>query len=134
MQRLWLNRNCVIAAWIGLVLAALSPGDGLGLPLCFFHSTTGIDCIGCGLTRSLSCAMRGDFAQSWGYHPMGILILALFIVTAIQSLLPKNQRQQIGGFVDRHAVAFKRFYIGFVSVFIAFGLGRAALEIARLKA
>jgi hypothetical protein len=130
MQRLWLNRNCVIAAWVGLALAALSPRDGLGVPLCFFHSTTGIDCIGCGLTRSLSCAMRGSFAQSWGYHPMGIFILALFTLIALQSVLPKTRRQQIGEFVERHAVGFRRFYIAFVGMFIAFGIVRAVVEIA----
>jgi hypothetical protein len=128
MHRFWFNRTSVIAAWIGLLLAAVSPPTGLGVPLCFFHSSTGIDCPGCGLTRSLSCAMRGMVAESWHYHPMGILILALFVVIAVQSILPRDYRQKIRGVVEHHSLAFKRFNVLFVATFVAFGAVRAMLE------
>jgi hypothetical protein len=128
MQRLLLNRNCVIAAWVGLFLSAISPPTGLGVRLCLFHSATGIDCVGCGLTRSLSCALRGLFAQSWNYHPMGILILPLFLAIALQSILPRIQRDKIRSFVERHPVAFKRFYILFFGTFVTFGVVRAMVE------
>ena len=42
------------------------------------------------MTRSLSCGIRGMFLESWEYHPMGLFVLALFVVTAAQSLFPER--------------------------------------------
>jgi hypothetical protein len=47
-----------------------------GLPdLCFFHSTTGLPCPGCGLTRSFVTAGRGDLGLSLYFHRFGWLLI-----------------------------------------------------------
>ncbi len=65
-----------------LVLSPALPGSrslrllSRELPqVCTFHTLTGIPCPGCGLTRSLVAAVRGDFAGSWSSHRLGLLTL-----------------------------------------------------------
>ncbi len=122
---LWLDKRCVIVAWLGIFLAMVTPPDGLGFSVCWLQSTTGIPCIGCGLTRSLSCALRGMFEKSWHYHPMGLPILALFLITAGQSILPGAARERVKMFLQNNARPLTRVYIVFVVTFVVFGSARA---------
>jgi hypothetical protein len=124
-SRLWLGKPCVIVAWLGLFLAVVTPPHGSGLSVCWFESATGLPCPGCGLTRSLSCGLRGMFPESWHYHPMGLFILALFIFTAAQSLLPQPFRAGLARKVQARAKTVNLFYLVFVTVFVSFGAVRA---------
>ncbi len=126
--RFWLGRPCVVVAWLGLSLAVVSPPHGSGVSVCWFEQATGLPCPGCGLTRSLSCGLRGMFSESWHYHPLGLFILVLFIFTAAQSLLPKRFRDGIARRVQAHAMAVNIFYFAFVTVFVVFGATRMALH------
>jgi hypothetical protein len=127
-SRLWLGKQCVIAAWLGLFLAVVSPPHGSGISVCWFEQATGLPCPGCGLTRSLSCGIRGMFPESWHYHPMGLFILVLFIFTAAQSLLPKPFRASLARQVQARAKTVNLFYLVFVTVFVSFGLVRSLLH------
>jgi hypothetical protein len=121
----WLGKYCVLVAWLGLVLAAVSPPHGSGISLCFFQDATGVPCPGCGMTRSLSCGLRGMWLDSFQYHPMGLLILGLFVFTAGQSLLPRTQREGIVRFMQSRATFFNVLYLAFVVTFVGFGAVRA---------
>jgi hypothetical protein len=122
---LWLGKWSVVAAWLGLFLAVVTPPHGLGVQLCWFHSATGIPCPGCGMTRSLSCALRGMLVESWQFHPMGFLILALFLVTAVQSVCPRQVREKLRRFIETRALWFNGFYLLFVTTFVVYGTVRA---------
>ena len=37
---------------------------------CFFRSTAGIPCSGCGLTRAYLSLLKGDLAKAFFYHPL----------------------------------------------------------------
>jgi hypothetical protein len=125
---LWLGKPCVIVAWLGLGLALACPPRGIeGIQLCWWQSATGIPCLGCGLTRSLSCGLRGMFAESWHYHPMGMLILALFLFTAIQSIMPGRWRSGLKSFLQARPRIFNVLYATFVLTFLTFGTSRALL-------
>ncbi len=121
----WLGKHCVLLAWLGLLLAGVSAPQGSGISMCWFQDATGIPCPGCGMTRSLSCALRGMFLESVAYHPMGILILALFLFTAGQSLLPKVYREGIERCLQARAMFFNALYLVFVISFVSFGAMRA---------
>lgn len=125
----WLGKHCVVAAWLGLALAVLSPPHGSGVALCWVETATGVPCPGCGLTRSLSCGIRGLFPASLQYHPMGLLILGLFLFTAAQSLLPAVVRRRLAGFVEARARLFNAIYRAFVVVFVGFGVARALVHL-----
>lgn len=126
---LWFGKRCVVVAWMGLALALVSAPEGLGIPLCFFHETTGVPCPGCGLTRSLSCAIRGLFDQSWHYHPMGLLVLTVFILIAIQRMLPGTLRLKLAKRMNAQGALFGGLYVLFVTTFVGFGAIRAVWAI-----
>ena len=128
--RRWLGKTCVWAAWLGLSLAAIIPPHGTGFNVCWFNSCTGLPCPGCGLTRSLSCGLRGMFAESWCYHPMGLPILALFLVIGGWSLAPSATRKKVCRYIESHAILFNWLYLGFVGAFVCFGIIRAAFAYA----
>jgi hypothetical protein len=66
---------------IGRVRASWLPFDSLP-PMCGSRVWFGINCPGCGLTRSFVALASGDFAASFGYHRVGWLI-ALAVVLQI---------------------------------------------------
>src|SRR6478609_5060464 len=107
VAKLWFGPFSVVAAWLGLAFALVLSPDRFGVSICWVQDVTGIPCLGCGLTRSLSCALRGMFSASWHYHPMGILILMLFLIIAGQSLLPQPWRRRGADFVESHALTFR---------------------------
>ena len=45
--------------------------------LCSFRRMTGLDCAGCGLTRSFISIGHGRIADAWHYHPAGLLLYAI---------------------------------------------------------
>jgi len=52
--------------------------------LCWFKTITGKPCIFCGLTRSMSCFIRGDFGQAFHYNPFfGIAVVLILLSSAV---------------------------------------------------
>jgi hypothetical protein len=125
----WLGKYCVIAAWLGLFLATVTPPHGTSFSVCWFKNCTGLPCPGCGLTRSLSCGLRGMFVESWQYHPMGLLILTMLLAIAFASVLPPRLRERLSNYMESRAYAFNLLYLAFVVAFLAFGVGRALLNL-----
>jgi hypothetical protein len=124
----WQGPYTVLAAWLGLFLAAITPPHGTGTTVCWLKQCTGIDCLGCGLTRSLSCGLRGMFAESFNYHPFGLFILALFLFTAVVSLVP-SARKQVAVSMEARPLLFNGLYLAFVIAFVGFGATRGLIEI-----
>jgi len=46
---------------------------------CSMRRWAGIDCAGCGLTRSFIRTAHGDVIGGWNFHPVGPLLLALVV-------------------------------------------------------
>jgi len=127
---LWFGKHGVVVAWLGLLTAVLSPPQGLGVALCSFHNATGLPCPGCGVMRSLSCGIRGMLLESWHYHPLGLLVLGLFVITVWQSLWPASWRARLAQRMQEHAGLWGALYLGFVGTFVAFGIIRALVSAA----
>jgi hypothetical protein len=121
------NRAAALGA-VGLVLlAAALPSQGAGIQICFFRYLTGLPCPGCGLTRSLSCILHGDFARGYEYHPFGYVLLPLFVLVASTLFLSVDRRSQLEDFVRSQQSRFRVVYLTFIYGFIAFGAVRTAL-------
>jgi len=49
---------------------------------CFSKKILGLDCLGCGLQRSVAFLIRGDFVAAWEMYPAIFTIIPLFGVLA----------------------------------------------------
>jgi hypothetical protein len=127
-SRFWLSPQCFWAAWLGLLLAVVVPPHGTGTTVCWLKATTGIPCPGCGLTRSMSCALRGMPVESLHYHPLGMVILLMLVTMASVSLCPTASKQKIRQFIDDRPRLFNSVYWAFVIVFVGFGVSRAVVS------
>ncbi len=127
--RRWFGRHTLWIAWVGLIIAVVHPPHGLGMPICWGRLATGLPCPGCGLTRSLSCAVRGMFQESFAYHPFGVLVLVFFMLAAVVSVLSKPRRRWLARFMERRSQLAGRLYSWLVGAFVAFGLSRAAMHL-----
>jgi hypothetical protein len=64
-------------AWLACLGEAVSGREPSGT-LCPFKLLTGRPCPGCGMGHAVVAAMRGDFAASFTYHPLGLPLLVLW--------------------------------------------------------
>lgn len=81
-ERLLVRGGLVAIVLVGIAcgayfLAVHVPTDDSFYPKCFLHSTTGLHCPGCGLTRSLHSALNGRFEQMLAYNIFSVLLLPL---------------------------------------------------------
>jgi len=68
-------------------------------PSCWFRRMTGIDCAGCGLTRSFISMAHGRFAAAFWFNPVGPV---LFVLVAVQLPYHVMQLRRIArGFAPR---------------------------------
>lgn len=125
----WIGRNTFAAAWIALLVAAVHPPRSLAFTLCWFQGTTGLPCPGCGMIRSLSCALRGDVQRSWDYHPFGFPFLTLFMILAAISLVSEDRRSKLAILLDRFPQWSNSVYAAFVGSFLTYGLGRLVVHL-----
>jgi hypothetical protein len=80
-QRLGRLAGAAASALLAAAAFAWTP-ERLPLPRCAFKAWTGLDCLTCGLTRSLHAAVRGDLAEAVVSHPIGPILLAVGVVAA----------------------------------------------------
>ena len=64
-----------------IIFVLIGIGRLLNIPCIFLH-ITGIECLGCGMTRALSEALQFDFASAFEYHKMfwSLPILGIYIL------------------------------------------------------
>ena len=76
---------------IGLALSAagmaiLVRGNFRGLPPCPLHSTTGLYCPGCGVTRAGRALMHGDLGAALQMNAVAILLMPLMAFVMIREI------------------------------------------------
>lgn len=89
---LWLTGSIAILllSWImstGDGRQVLLPGMGVLPEICTLHTRFGVDCPGCGLTRSFIYLAHGNLRAAWTLNPIGLL---LFVFVASQIPLVLN--------------------------------------------
>jgi hypothetical protein len=60
-----------------VAVARFLAGSGLQ-GFCLFRTVLGIDCPGCGITRSVVALFSGHLSESWQLHHAGIAVVAYF--------------------------------------------------------
>ena len=79
---------CSIIVFFGFILEPSLDGVylfGIRIPdICMSKVWFDLDCIGCGLTRSVCYTAHGDFAQAWKLHILGIPIFFVSLFGLLQ--------------------------------------------------
>ena len=79
----------LLTATLGASMFLPTPGhDGriMHLPsVCVFYHATGLPCPACGLTRAFVCIGHGRLMDSIHWHPLGLLVYAVFILLWLES-------------------------------------------------
>ena len=120
-------------AGLGLALAAavgsilLLPRVEALLPTCLFRELTGVDCLTCGITRSLEAAAYGDILASVHFHLLGPLILAGMIVSCVMFVAEACTGKRI--VLVTHSRWWRYALWGSAAVWIIYGVVRALVEV-----
>jgi hypothetical protein len=72
----------------------LPPARYTFYPRCPFFALTNLECPGCGMTRALAALLHGQFALSWHYNPLALLLLpmlAAYFATGYARLIRHGQ-------------------------------------------
>lgn len=88
-RRRWVTGFVLLGGLVGV--AALTGDDGP--VLCPFRVCTGMACPGCGLTRAVAHAARGDLAGSIRLHPLALPLVALLAVAFVLRRSPVHRQR-----------------------------------------
>ena len=73
----WVFLGC-LALVCGAILLYLRGPSGLPwLPGCTFHSLTGLNCPGCGMTRAAYSTLHGRIGEAFRLNPLGMILLPM---------------------------------------------------------
>lgn len=125
----------VFSVWAGLIgllgtiigAFVLSPVGGNLPESCTFYASTGLPCPGCGLTRSVTSYLHGEFLMGFFYHPLGIVFAVVFVFCAVSLLMPPKFKHYAVGRLSRFDAWVGRFGLLFVLGLLLFGITRAFL-------
>lgn len=87
-RRMWLvYLICGIICTGGLVtVATFPPTNNPWYPKCMLHEVTGLNCPGCGTTRSLHALLNGHLLQAMAYNVFVVLAMVYFIFGGLHSI------------------------------------------------
>ncbi len=84
---------------------AASRWPGVGIP-CLSRVLLHLPCPGCGLTRAMAAAWRGDLWASFTYHPLGLPVMMLSAFLLLHRVCPPRWRLRRA--LDRGAILLTR--------------------------
>ena len=99
-----------LAVFVAIVLGATALGAGAVLyffnpsthgfyPICLFHNLTGLNCPGCGGTRSAYALLHGNVALALKDNALFVVLLAAAVLRGIWFAARTIRRQPVGPFV-----------------------------------
>jgi len=95
-SRLAFSRPLGIVALVGVLLGTfVLPPTGINISTCGFQTSTGLPCVGCGLTRSVTSFLQGHFGWAMAYHPFGPVFALTFVLMAVTAVLPGRFRDPL---------------------------------------
>lgn len=122
-RRGWWIVGLFISLVVGSWLFAQSPLDGI--IWCPFRRLTGLDCLGCGMTRACMMFVRGHFVESFGYHWFGPALMVGLGAAALQNFVQIVRGRRLAWWGSRlwhqHQAVFWRVSLG---VLLLYGVAR----------
>ncbi len=81
------------AAGVGAMVFFFNPSTHGFYPSCLFHTLTGLNCPGCGMTRSLYALLHGDFRLALKDNALFVAALAAMTIWGAKLAVRKLRRQ-----------------------------------------
>ncbi len=103
------------------------PPTGIEVSTCGFHRSTGLPCVGCGLTRSVTCFLQGHFTWAMAYHPLGPVFAIMFVLMGAMAVLPVAWRDALIARIERWDKVLGAATVLFVVLLVGYGLFRLSL-------
>lgn len=124
MSALW--RYTTLPALGILAISVLFPPERMpAVEICHFRRLTGLDCPGCGLTRSFTCITHGRFEEAMAFHPFGFVFWGLTLLLLVYPLIPRLA-PRLHGWLTRSRVISAAGIFLFVMMLV-YGIGRLVL-------
>lgn len=74
----WFDLLIVLGVAAMGVAALVAPKPFLAvMPSCLITRLTGYHCWGCGITRAIVSAVKGDLVSAWHYNPLFVIVLPM---------------------------------------------------------
>ena len=89
----------IAALGAGTVVFFFNPATHGFYPVCVFHQLTGLNCPGCGGTRSFYALLHGNLALALKDNAPFVVVLAAAVARGIWFAAKKIRRQPVGNFV-----------------------------------
>jgi hypothetical protein len=88
-ETFWDRRKTLLAIWSLLLLGAVyvfafEPGKTGFFPPCIFRLLTGLQCPGCGSTRSLHQLLHGHFATAFALNPLFVIAIPFLMFALLR--------------------------------------------------
>ena len=90
MKESYIRINFILAGIIACIMlySGIFSAEKANHPIgCIYTKLTGVACPGCGLSRSFSAMIRGDFPKAWEYNANGPKIFLFFFIQFFFRLL-----------------------------------------------
>ncbi len=101
----------------------MHPAEGFGCDCCVWHRLTGRPCPGCGLTRSVTAVLHGQWRLAWHLHPFGFLPPAAFLLIAAAAAMPAGARRRLDEIIRRRNALWRCGGV-LTAMYLVFGLSR----------
>ncbi|WP_040250533.1 DUF2752 domain-containing protein [Psychroserpens mesophilus] len=90
----------------------MSSFEELMLP-CFWKQTFGIECLGCGIQRSLSLLIHGDFVGAFYMYPAiySLILLFIFLIIHLKFQLKNGHKIILGLFILNISIIIINYYL-----------------------
>lgn len=85
----------VTAIGVGAMFFFFNPSTHGFYPVCVFHSLTGLNCPGCGMTRALYALLHGNLRLALKDNSLSVLTLAALAVWSARLVFLKLKNQPV---------------------------------------
>lgn len=114
-------------AAVGVIVGLLLPATGLGPSTCGMQRSLAVPCPGCGLTRSVSSFLQGQFSWSFQFHPMGWAFAVAMLILAVGSFLPSRWRDPVIARLSKYDGPIGFGLIAFAVLLVGYGIYRIVM-------
>jgi len=61
-------------------------------PICLIRTLFGVPCLGCGMTRAISCLFHSDFKQAFQYNKLVVIVFPLLCYSWLHAFNTEYQK------------------------------------------